>query len=183
MTSEILWSAACGRGVRTACAAAAGLLLSLMAGCGGRTVQLGVRGYMHGEADDPIRFFKIDGVTGAMPEAGEGPGKVACCVHLPIEWTPGLTATVELGDGPPPWPSPRVLQVPVEEYRGYARGTLQAHFYPGGRVRIVVSRFAPGHPRYPLLEGVVLDWAVYRNYCALRPSDGVCHVLPKEKDR
>lgn len=176
--SEIQWSAARGRGVRAACV----VLLSLMAGCGGRTVPLGVRGYMHDETDGPVRYFKINGVTGAMPDAGDGLGKVACCVNLPVEWRPGLTATVELGEGPPPWPSPRVLQVPVEEYRGDARGTLQAHFYPGGRVRIVVSRFAPGHPRYPLLEGVSLDWGVYRNYCALRPSDGVCLVLPKPKE-
>ncbi|WP_219213401.1 DUF3304 domain-containing protein [Variovorax boronicumulans] len=182
MKNQGMWNARQPRGARAACATAAGLLLSLMAACGGGTVQLGIRGYMHDDADDPVRYFKIDGVTGAMPDAGDGPGKGVCCVTLPLEWRPGLTATVEFGYGLPPWPSPRVVQVPVEEYRGHARGTLQAHFYPGGRVRIVVSRFAPGHPRYPLLEGVKLDWGVYRNYCALRPSDAVCLVLPKEKD-
>lgn len=182
MKNEGMWNARQPRGARAACATAAGLLLSLMAACGGGTVQLGIRGYMHDDADDPVRYFKIDGVTGAMPDAGDGPGKGVCCVTLPLEWRPGLTATVELGYGLPPWPSPRVVQVPVEEYRGHARGTLQAHFYPGGRVRIVVSRFSPGHPRYPLLEGVKLDWGVYRNYCALRPSDAVCLVLPMEKD-
>lgn len=182
MKNQGMWNARQPRGARAACATAAGLLLSLMAACGGGTVQLGIRGYMHDDADDPVRYFKIDGVTGAMPDAGDGPGKGVCCVTLPLEWRPGLTATVELGYGLPPWPSPRVVQVPVEEYRGHARGTLQAHFYPGGRVRIVVSRFSPGHPRYPLLEGVKLDWGVYRNYCALRPSDAVCLVLPKDKD-
>jgi len=183
MMNEGKWNAVGHGCARGACAAAAGLLLSLMAACGGRTVQLGVRGYMHDEADDPVRYFKVDGVMGAMPAADGEPGRIACCVNLPIEWRPGLTATVEFGHGTASPPARRILTVPVEEYRGHARGTLQAHFYPEGRVRIVVSRFAPGHPRYPLLEGVALDWGMYRNYCALRPSDAVCQVLPRDGAR
>lgn len=187
MMNEAMWNAVRRSGARAACTTAAGLLLSLMAACGGRTVQLGIRGYLHDhdhdhEAAEPLRYFRIDGVEGTLSEAGGGPDKLACCVSLPVEWTPRLTATVELGYGPPSQPARKILVVPVEEYRGYARGSLQAHFYPGGRVRIVVSRFPPGHPRYPLLEGVRLDWALYRSYCALRPSEGVCQVLPREKE-
>lgn len=174
-----MWRAAWHRCARAAGMASCGLLLLLlMAACGGRPVPIGVRGYVHDDADDAVWSFKVNGVAGTLPDPGGRPGKVACCVNLPAEWTPGLTARVELWHGPRHRPSHTVLAVPVEEYRGPTRGTLQVHVYPGGRVRVVVSRFAPGHPRYPLLEGVALDWALYHSYCAFRPSDGVCQVRP-----
>lgn len=158
-----------------------GLLLALLAACGARTSPLGIRGYVHG-VGDPVQYFKVNGVTGTLLDANGARAQPACCVNLPTEWVPGLTATVEIGYPPSSHLAPKTLQVPVEEYRANARGVLQAHFYPGGRSRLVVSRFAPGHPRYPLVEGVVIDWATYRNYCMLRPSEAVCQVLPLRPD-
>ncbi len=82
--------------------------------------------------------------------------------------------------GPPPPPS-RTFEVPIEEYTEEERDTLQVHFYPKGRVRIVVSKYFPGHPKYPAMEGVEVRPTSLWNYCKkVMPSDPVCKTMPKD---
>ncbi|MBQ5942157.1 DUF3304 domain-containing protein [Massilia sp. AB1] len=118
-----------------------------------------VNGVQHLGSDHLIHEFYVNkGYYGNVGEGGGG-GSQTCCVTLPKNWYPGLKADVR-------WEVYRIIkptdpaleetvesegiyraQVPVEAYR--EPGDFVVHFFPNGRVRIVVSSISPsgdGHP-------------------------------------
>lgn len=151
-----------------------------LSACAEKTLPASVRGYSH-HIETSIYNFTVNGAMGSNLDT-DGGGGSSCCVAIPTRWRPGLMATVnvEYGtpQGGPPPPPPRTFEVPVEAYTEQDLGDLHVHFYPKGKVRIVVSPYSPGHPKYPPMEGVLPDWDWYRNYCRTSPSDPVCQTIP-----
>lgn len=116
-------------------------------------------GVQHLGSDHLIHKFYVNkGDYGNVGEGGGG-GSFTCCVTLPKHWYPGLKADIR-------WEVYRIIkptdpaeeetvesegiyraQVPVEPYR--EPGKFFVHFFPNGRVRIVVSPIShsgDGHP-------------------------------------
>jgi len=104
---------------------------------------------------DYIHQFYVDGTWGGNSFAYGGGGKFVCCVVYPKAWRPGLTATVKwttsssdpnaIGDAAKPhW---HEAVVPIEKY--VETGTLHVHFLPEGKVRLIISNWVAGHPKYP----------------------------------
>jgi len=104
---------------------------------------------------DYIHQFYVDGTWGGNSFAYGGGGKFVCCVVYPKAWRPGLTATVKwttsssdpnaTGDAAKPhW---HEAVVPIEKY--VETGTLHVHFLPEGKVRLIISNWVAGHPKYP----------------------------------
>ncbi|MDK6078242.1 DUF3304 domain-containing protein [Massilia varians] len=116
-------------------------------------------GVQHLGSDHLIHEFYVNkGYYGNVGEGGGG-GSFTCCVTLPKRWYPGLKADIR-------WEAYRIIkptdpaeeetvesagiyraQVPVEAYQH--SGSFFVHFFPNGRVRIVVSPFdhtADEHP-------------------------------------
>lgn len=104
---------------------------------------------------DYIHQFYVDGTWGGNSFAYGGGGKFVCCVVYPKTWRPGLTATVKwttsssdpnaTGDAAKPhW---HEAVVPIEKY--VETGTLHVHFLPEGKVRLIISNWVAGHPKYP----------------------------------
>lgn len=58
--------------------------------------------------------------------------------------------------GPQP-PPPQEAMVELPEYSSEA-GSIQAHFYPNHKVKVVVSVYGIGHPRYPMGEEDKFPW-------------------------
>lgn len=120
-------------------------------------------GVHHLGSDHLIHEFYVNkGYYGNVDEGGGG-GGLTCCVTLPKYWYPGLTADVR-------WEAYRIIkpadpaqeetvesagiyraQVPVEAYR--EPGQFVVHFFPNGRVRIVVSSISPSGEGHPIRKG------------------------------
>lgn len=159
--------------------------LIALGACAEKTIPASVRGYSH-HIENSIANFTVNGAMGSNLDTDGGGAKSSCCVVLPARWHPGLTATVNVeystSQGGPPPPPPRTFEVPIEEYTDQNQGALQVHFYPRGKVRIVVSKYSPGHPKYPAMEGVEIRPTSLWNYCTFDvPSDPVCRTMPKEE--
>ncbi len=104
---------------------------------------------------DYIHQFYVDDAGGGNSFAYGGGGKFVCCVVYPRVWHPGLKATVKwttsssdpnaTGDAAQEhW---HEAVVPIEKYT--EAGTLNVHFLPGGKVRLIISKMGAGHPDYP----------------------------------
>ncbi|TFW32109.1 DUF3304 domain-containing protein [Massilia horti] len=101
-----------------------------------------------------ISDFFVNGYSGSKVGRGGGGGSLVCCVAIPKKWRPGLTADVRwevlyFSDDEPGVPKLEAMyraEVPVEKYD--ETGNFWVHFYPNGRIRIVVSNNGPGghHP-------------------------------------
>lgn len=120
-------------------------------------------GVQHLGSDHLIHEFYVNkGYYGNVGQGGGG-GGFTCCVTLPKHWYPGLTADVR-------WEAYRVIkptdpaeeetvesagiyraQVPVEAYQ--QSGKFFVHFFPNGRVRIVVSSISPSGDGHPIRKG------------------------------
>jgi len=120
-------------------------------------------GVQHLGSDHLIHEFYVNkGYYGNVGQGGGG-GGFTCCVTLPKKWYPGLKADVR-------WQVHRIIkpsnpteaesgeiegryraQVPVEEYR--ESGLFFVHFFPNGRVRIVVSSFDHTADEHPIKWG------------------------------
>lgn len=120
-------------------------------------------GVQHLGSDHLIYEFYVDkGYFGNVGEEGGGGGH-ACCITLSKSWHPGLKAEVR-------WEVHRIIkptdpaeperaeiegryraQVPVEAYR--ESGEFFVHFFPNGRVRIVVSPFGHSADEHPIKWG------------------------------
>lgn len=118
-----------------------------------------INGVQHLGSDHLINVFYVDGYNGSNVGEEGGGGTHICCITLPKNWYQGLKAEVR-------WEVHRIIkpsdpaapetveiegryraQVPVEPYRD--SGEFFVHFFPNGRVRIVVSPFGhsgDGHP-------------------------------------
>ncbi|WP_116313418.1 DUF3304 domain-containing protein [Cupriavidus taiwanensis] len=104
---------------------------------------------------DYIHQFYVNDAWGGNSFAYGGGGGFVCCVTYPRKWHEGLTATVRwttsssdpnaTGDAAVgKW---HEAIVPIEKYD--KTGTVQIHFLPEGKIRIIISNFMSGHPDYP----------------------------------
>ncbi len=140
-------------------------------GCGKEEmVAVSITGYNHIETES-ILVFSVNGASGPNLAPYSGGGGFSCCVNLPLHWKPGLKATVhwEYGSGPnhtPPPPQSATVDIP--EYTPEDMGTLQVHFYPNHKIKVVSTMYGLGHPWHPLPKEDWAPWeldeAVVRNW-------------------
>lgn len=111
-------------------------------------------GYNHTEGH--INAFYVDGAWGGNVYAYSGGGSFVCCIVYPRQWREGLTAKVRWSTtssdpnatGPAAENSWHELTVPIEPYKEPGT-TLNVHFLPDGKVRLIIfsgSDLAPGYP-------------------------------------
>jgi hypothetical protein len=85
---------------------------------------------------------------GGMTAWGAGMANI-CCASIPRVWYPGMKVRVR-------WNMPvkgnDVIKEKIVEVEKYDQpGDIYLHFFPNDEVRVVVvSRFTPGHPNYPI---------------------------------
>ncbi|WP_111519967.1 DUF3304 domain-containing protein [Cupriavidus phytorum] len=104
---------------------------------------------------DYIHQFYVNEAWGGNSFAYGGGGGFVCCVTYPRKWHDGLNATVRwtTSSSDPNATGDAAIEkwhealVPIEKY--IESGTVQVHFLPEGKVRIIVSNFMSGHPDYP----------------------------------
>jgi len=103
------------------------------------------------------RFYVNQEIGDSIGEGGGG-GSIVCCISLPKKWSGGLKVEIRwkvhrIID--PPNPSLQATAkiegiyqalVPIEKYREL--GNLYVHFFPGGRVRVIVAPSTPGNKDY-----------------------------------
>lgn len=111
-------------------------------------------GYNH--TGDYIHEFYVDGAWGGNVFAYSGGGKFVCCLIYPKEWRTDLAAKVRWSttssDPKATGPAAEVrwheAMVPIEQYREPGT-TLNVHFLPGHKVRLIVfsgNDLAAGYP-------------------------------------
>lgn len=130
------------------------LLATLLGGCSGEEPDKGpataqISAYNHTE--DFIYQFYIDGAGGASVRAYEGGGKFVCCIGYPREWRPDLKATVRWttsASNPKPYTGEtwHEQEVPIEYYESL--GTLNVHFLPDNKVRLLIWNGIAGSTGY-----------------------------------
>ncbi|MDD1964722.1 DUF3304 domain-containing protein [Pseudomonas putida] len=117
------------------------------------TAYVKMRAYNHTE--DYVHQYYIDGAWGGNSFAYGGGGKFVCCIGVPEEWRPGLTATVRWTTSAsrkskkPYTGETWHEQVVIIEPYGEAGSTMNTHFLPDNKVRLIVSNFSSGYPNYP----------------------------------
>ena len=152
------WKEMCKMVIRYFCLLSVCLVFS---GCKPLTTGVSVTGYSHMEGV-PIYSFSVNGGAGGGNLEGGAAGAESCCILIPNQWRPGLKAKIAWeydtyqDDPAPPLPSQSV-EVDVPEYT--KPGTFQVHFYPGHKVKLVVSSCRPGHSFYPMSKEDLLPWA------------------------
>ena len=72
-------------------------------------------------------------------------------MKVKVQWSYDTTQ-----GGPRPPPS-QEAEVEIPEYSSEA-GSIQAHFYPNHKVKVVVSNYGIRHPRYPMSDEDKLPW-------------------------
>jgi hypothetical protein len=111
-----------------------------------------------------ISSFYIDGAGGSNIGRGGGGGSSVCCVAIPKQWRPGLTAEVRWGVGD--WTKENRAEIEAGNYKSVTAegiykaivpiekydepGRLYVHFFSGGKVRVVVSDTYPEGKRHPI---------------------------------
>ncbi|WP_082928268.1 DUF3304 domain-containing protein [Cupriavidus gilardii] len=108
-------------------------------------------GYNH--TDLNIDDFTVDGygVASVRPHTNSG---FVCCVNVPRRWREGLTVKVKWLEGD--------MSASAQEYTAHEKvvlipkydendtgGQFAVHFFPGEVVKVLVTRYLPGHARYP----------------------------------
>ncbi|WPH18835.1 DUF3304 domain-containing protein [Variovorax paradoxus] len=134
---------------------------ALLVSCGDERVPASVKGYNH-MTDRSILSFTVDGAGGPNIAPESGGGKSSCCASIPVRWRPGMKVKVEWSygsgaPGTPPPPPPQEAVVEIPEYSSRA-GSIQAHFYPDHKVKVVVATYGIEHPRYPMSAEDKLPW-------------------------
>ncbi|TFI16860.1 DUF3304 domain-containing protein [Herbaspirillum sp. 3R-11] len=112
-----------------------------------------IEGVQHLGPDYNISQFYIDGASGGNVGRGGGGGGGPCCANLPDKWYPGMKSVVRWSVND--WSHENRAQtskgdysslkyggtlkatVPVEKYDHTAN--IFVHFFPGGKVRVVVG--------------------------------------------
>jgi hypothetical protein len=121
-----------------------------------------VSGVHHMGSDYLISHFSVNREIGDNI-APSGSSGIVCCLMIPKKWSPGLKADVR-------WEVHRIIrkpdgitkagegivaiyraQAPVEAYVEADR--FWVHFFPEGRVRIVVNPFGPEGEQHPIRWG------------------------------
>lgn len=125
-----------------------------------------VGGVHHMGSRYAIYEFFVDGSWGSNVGREGGGGSLVCCVAIPKKWRPGMTADIRwdvlhLPDDAPLEHDPSKARnvesagmyratVPVERYG--QPGKLWVHFFPDGRVRVVVSNVGPEGAKHPIRD-------------------------------
>jgi hypothetical protein len=107
----------------------------------------------HNYTEDYIHQFYVEGAWGGNVRAYGGGGKFTCCVGVPRYWRPGLTATVRWTTSSSipgthsgeTWHEEIVAIDPYEK----AGGSMNTHFFPDNKVRLIVSEMGPSAEKYP----------------------------------
>jgi len=115
-----------------------------------------VVGMQHMGPDFNVSDFYVDGAAGGNIGRGGGGGSM-CCANLPRKWRPGMSVVVRWSVGD--WSHENRAEieagnyksvrsggaykatVPVEKYD--KPGRLYTHFFPGGKVRVLVGAGSP----------------------------------------
>lgn len=131
------------------------------AACKSPTTAVTVTAYNHMKRV-PIYSFSVNGGGGGGNIGGESGGAQSCCVVIPDHWRPGLKARIvwaydSYQDDPLPPLASQEVEVDIPEYS--KPGVFQVHFYPGHKVKIVVSSCRPGHAFYPISKEDLLPWS------------------------
>lgn len=143
-----------------------GSLAVAMTACDNNDTLAGdVTGYNHMLVSDgwSIAGFTVNGAGGPPIQTENGGGAFSCCMSFPKHWTPGLKARVswfydvKVGDSRKP-PPPQVAEVDIPEYTSNTAGSVQVHFYPDHRVKVVISTYGLRHPRYPMSTEDKAPW-------------------------
>jgi len=108
-------------------------------------------GYNHTSLN--IDDFTVDGygVASVRPHTNSG---FVCCVSVPRRWREGLTVKVKWSEGD--------MRASAHEYVSHEKvvvvpkyneddtgGQFAVHFFPGEDIKVLVTRYLPGHARYP----------------------------------
>ncbi|CAJ0773714.1 DUF3304 domain-containing protein [Ralstonia holmesii] len=105
---------------------------------------------------DYIHQFYVNGTWGGNSFAYGGGGSFVCCLVYPKTWRPGLTAKVKWttsssdpnAEGDAAKEHWHEAIIPIERYVEEA-DTLNVHFLPEGKVRLIISNKGPGQRSYP----------------------------------
>ncbi|WP_211474916.1 DUF3304 domain-containing protein [Collimonas humicola] len=129
-----------------------------------KSTPVSLTGVHHLGPNFTISSFYIDGAGGSNIGRGGGGGSSGCCVAIPKQWRQGLTAEVRWGVGD--WTKENraeieasnyksvttegiyKAQVPIEKYD--EPGRVYVHFFPGGKVRVIVSSVGPLSKDHPI---------------------------------
>ena len=144
------------------------------------TLGLNLNGLNYTEV--PIGDFYVDGTWGAAipSRIGSWGSRVICCVSLPRKWHPGLTVTVQWQDDNLYKENPDAMAsrvVPVEPYSPFFDGFLWVLFFPGDKIKVYTSNYAPGHPAFP--EGLQQPGESCPDHFTLKNSDPRCPAPDK----
>ncbi|RYZ79523.1 MAG: DUF3304 domain-containing protein [Proteobacteria bacterium] len=127
------------------------------------TFPASLRGVHHLGSEYFINRFFIDQSIGDNIGEGGGGGSIVCCVTLPRQWRPSISVDVRwkvhhiIRKNDPKSPDTAELegiyhaQVPVEKY--IKPGDFFVHFFPKGRVRVLVSNVASNSEEHPIRKG------------------------------
>ena len=117
-------------------------------------------------SDKAAVYVTLNGQGGIMIANEHGYSGNICCVNVPKKWRPGIMVTVEWqdegswlldengkevlrGGNPILVPAPRKSKtVPLPEYD--TPEILWVHFFPNDEVKLVMSKYGPGHPKHGL---------------------------------
>lgn len=123
-------------------------------------IPVSLTGVHHMGSDYRIDHFYVNKEIGDTIDESGGGGGIVCCLMLPKKWYPGLKAEVRwevrhiIRSSNPALPETEEVaglyraQVPVEAYVEADR--FWVHFFPQGRVRIVVSPIDPYGEQHPI---------------------------------
>jgi hypothetical protein len=126
-------------------------------------IPVSIIGVQHLGSDYLIDRFYINKSGGGNVGEGGGGGGMVCCLTLPKKWNPALKADVRwevhhiIRTASPTTPDTAEVegiyhaQVPVEPYA--KPDDFYVHFFPNGRVRIVVSSVASDGEQHPIRWG------------------------------
>ena len=137
-------------------------LFSSLTACSENKIPVEVMGYNH-ISDESIMGFSVNGAGGPNLAPESGGGGRNCCIAIPERWHPRMKARVTwaYGHGPAgsrPSPPPQEAEVEIPEYTPQNLGSVQVHFYPGHRIKVVVSKFGIESPCGPLTEIEKTPW-------------------------
>ena len=139
-----------------------------IAACNENKIPVEVMGYNH-MSDESIMGFSVNGAGGPNLAPESGGGGRNCCIAIPERWRPGMKARVTwaYGHGPAgsrPPPPPQEAEVEIPEYTPQNLGSVQVHFYPGHRIKVVVSKWRLGNAEYPLPREDWAPWTINENW-------------------
>jgi hypothetical protein len=134
------------------------IFLSISA-CGSKMAPVSITGYNHTK-DRPIAYFTVNGAMGSNINQ-ESAGGESCCVSIPYNWRPGITAKIawkydsDQGEPNPPPPS-QEIEIDIPKYK--VPGRFQVHFYNNHKIKMVISGCSIEHPFYPMSKIDKLPW-------------------------